>query len=317
MDFSLTILGSTSGKPTSLLHQSAYLLKIHNQNLLIECGEATQMQMFRYGIPFMKINHLFISHLHADHFTGLIGLLNTYALQKRSDELNIYAPSGIKEIIETQFRYSKTTPGFPLNYHTLNSTGKKLILDENRFRVFCFPLHHRIECYGFLFREKTHERNIMHTKVHELSSLPVEVFNILKTGKQYEYGGKVYLPEDYTHPAPPVRSFAFITDTLAKTDYVNFIKDVDLLFHEATFSEEHKDIRLDSFHSTAMEAGKIAREANAKKLIIGHFSTRYSKFDTLLSEAKQTFENTIIAEEGLNIEIELKKRDKNNLKVVR
>jgi ribonuclease Z len=304
MNFEFIILGSSSGRPTADLYQSAYVLNIHNNYILLDCGEGAQMQLFKYGIPIMKINHILITHLHADHFIGLIGLLNTYNLLKRDKPIHIYAPKGLEEIIQVQFKHAGKVASYPIYFHELNMNQNTKVIETPTLEVYSFPVNHRIECNGFLFREKAHLRNINPELVSELKHLPNEVYQILKRSKDYEFENRIYEYEKYTLPPPKSRTFAFVTDTLKDNLYIKHIQGVDMLFHEATFTDEHEELTTETFHSTARQAAEIGQEAQVKKLIIGHFSTRYKDFETHLKEAREIFPNTFLAEQGKRFEIQ-------------
>jgi len=307
MKFEITILSSGTGNPTNKLNQSAQYLHVYNNHFLLDCGESTQHQIIKFGLSYQKIQRIFISHLHADHYCGLIGLINTMNLNRRNNDLHIHAPKELKNIISVQLKHSKVELGFEIKYFPLSFNSIKKIYENNSLQVFSFPLKHRIPTCGFLFREKQLPRNIKKDILKE-RQIPIEAFKTLKNGENYEAeNGETYLFEECTNPPPPSRSYAYITDTLCEEAVVKIIEYVDLLYHEASFCEEHKQRALESFHSTAQQAAAIASKAHVKKLIIGHFSTRYKETDSFLEEASAIFSNTELAFEGKRISISLKK----------
>ena len=267
--------------------------------MLIDCGEATQMQLMKFRLGYMKINHIFISHLHADHYIGLIGLLNTMNLNQRKNDLFIFCPKGLDEIIEIQFKLSGIKPAFKIIYVFTSHLGYEKILENDYFEVHTFPLNHRIPVTAFIFREKELKRNIK--KNHPLlNSIPIEAFEVLKRGEDFPdtHSGQLFRWEELTVPSPPPRSYAFVTDTLVCPAIIEYIRGVDLLYHEATFAEEDSGVSKESFHCTNSEAAQMAKDAGVKKLLIGHFSTRYKEFQSILEQSRKIFPETYLALEG-------------------
>lgn len=299
MNFDLTILGSSSGAPTPDRYQTAQHLLFHNHHFLIDCGEAAQMQLMKYNLGYMKIEAVFISHLHADHYIGLIGLLNTMSLNCRENDLLIFCPEGLDEIIDVQLKHSHVELNFKIIYHFTSQGKFEKIYDSVFLEVFSFPLVHRIPVTGFLFKEKSFLRKIR-KDLPDLDSIPLKAFNILKNGEDFldELNGKLYKCAEYTIPPPPPRSFAFITDTVYYPEIAKYVTGVDLLYHEATFTDELMDKSVDRFHSTNSEAARFAKEINAGRLVIGHFSTRFKDLQPLLEEARVIFPETYLAVEG-------------------
>lgn len=308
MNFELTILGSSSGCPTSGTNQTAQLLNIQGRHYLIDCGEATQIQLMKYGLSYQKIKHIFISHLHPDHYIGLIGLLNTMSLNDRKDELHIYSAVGIEDIINVQLKHSKATLRYPIYYHPTNSLEVAIVCEDENIIVKSIPLEHKIACTGFIFTEKEHPRKIK--KGHlDKANIPHEAFESLKKGEDYtDKDGNKFSWNDLTEPPLPARSYAFISDTKYLETIIPEIQDVDLLYHEATFKHELSDKAEARYHSTNRQAAMMAKQAKVGRLIIGHFSTRYKEFDSILEEAREVFPNTFLAVEGEIFSIPFKKQ---------
>ena len=295
--FELTVLGSNSAIPTANRHPSAHLLNVNERFYLIDCGEGTQIQLRKYGFKFQRIGHIFISHLHGDHFFGLIGLLTTMNLLGREKPLTIHAHKELQELITYQLKVSKSWIDFKIHYNHL-PVNNQIILDDGKITVQTVPLSHRIPCCGFVFREKIHDRKLL-MAVIENHNIPVVLLKGIKQGDDYiAESGKRITNEELTESPPKSRSFAYITDTKYKEDIIHLIKEVDLLYHESTFTEEHKDRAKKTFHCTAKEAGKIAQMANVKKLLLGHYSVRYKTLEPLLIEAKSMFGTTELSIEG-------------------
>jgi ribonuclease Z len=292
MPFELTILGSSSATPTSERYPTAQVLNALGRFFLIDCGEGTQIQIRRQKIGFGKIKHIFISHLHGDHYYGLIGLISTFNLLGLKNDLHIYSPSQLKEIIQPQLDFLKGDLQFNVIFHPLNFKKPQLIYEDKKVEVVSFPLKHSINCCGFLFREKPKEANIKKECIAQYK-IPVAQIRNIKQGADFitEYG-KIIPNEQLTTPPPPPRSYAFCSDTAFHPPVTEVIKDVNLLYHEATFTEELRDWAVKTYHSTALDAAKIAQMAHAGKLIIGHFSSRYKTTEPFLNEARTVFPNT-------------------------
>ncbi|GAB3647642.1 ribonuclease Z [Echinicola sediminis] len=299
MEFSVTILGSNSAVPAHDRHQTSQIVTIGSELLMVDCGEATQIQLQRYKVRSSKINHIFISHLHGDHYLGLMGVISTFHLNKRQAPLTIYGPRGLDEIITTQLRYGNTRLCYPLRFVPTNPSEQVLLLDAKRFQVFSFPLQHRLPCTGFYFIEKERQRNLIKEKLLE-HKLSVEAINTLKNGKDFTdaKGHVVYSVEDFAHPRQPRRKYAFCSDTKFDPELVQYVREVDLLYHEATFMETELERAIDTYHCTAKQAATIALEANVKKLLLGHYSTRYAELDALHMEAESIFTNSHLSIEG-------------------
>jgi ribonuclease Z len=301
--FSVLILGSACATPTLNRNPTAQLVNINHQYFLIDCGEGTQLQLRKYNINFNRINHIFISHLHGDHYLGLMGLLQTMHLLGREKELFVYGPEGLKTILDTHFKYSKSFLKYPLQFKAVNMEQSSTIFENEKLIVNTVILKHKIPCTGFVFKEKPKPRRI-NPKAIEKYKVPKYAINKLKSGIDFESSaGEIIKNNLLTHDSLPSYSYAFCSDTAYFEDILPEINNVSLLYHESTFLEKDKKLANKTLHSTAKEAASIAQQAKANKLIIGHFSNRYSQLTDLLEEAKSVFENTDLALEGKEFNI--------------
>ena len=308
MTFSLTILGSNSAIPTIARNPSSQILNINERLFLIDCAEGTQIQLKKARIKSQRINNIFISHLHGDHYYGLIGLLTSLHLFGRTKELNVYANSELENIINIQLEASKTKLCYPVVYHFLNYNEPEIIYEDKQIIIKSFPLNHSIPTCGFLFTKKDRERGIKKEVITELNIPVSEIINI-KNGEDYiDDSGKRYENSYLTKEPTPPCSYAYCSDTGYFEDIIPVIKNVDTLYHEATFMEDKIQNATEKLHSTAMQAATIAKKANAGKLIIGHYSARYKDIQPVLSEAKTIFENSYAAEDGKVFDIENRKQ---------
>jgi len=298
MKFEVTILGSSSATPIFNRNPTAQVLNINERLYLVDCGEGTQQQMLRYDIKASRIDYIFISHLHGDHYLGLIGLLSSLHLNGRTKPLNIYCPAPLKEIIELQFNYSETVIQYPIEYHFTDPVQPQLLVENQDVIIESIPLDHRIPCTGFLFRQQKRLRKLIKEKVEELK-IPIEYFSRLKKGEGYtDEKGKLYSNGELTTDSERPRTYAYCSDTLYNEGYHNQIANADLLYHEATFLNNMHNRALETHHTTALQAAEIAVKTNAKKLLIGHFSARYKTLNDLLDEARSVFPDTELAIEG-------------------
>jgi ribonuclease Z len=303
LNFNITILGSNSAISEHGRHPTSQVISISNQLFLMDCGEGTQERLLQYKIKWFSINQIFISHLHGDHYFGLIGLLTTYNLLKRKQALTIYAPAPLKEIIELQLRISNTVFCYELILAETKDDALYKVYENENVEIFSFPLLHRIPTTGFLFKQKEGERKLQIEKAANLD-IDKSDYKLLKQGIDVtDKIGNVIKAVDFTEEPATVKSYAFCSDTLYDENIVKFIKDADLLYHEATFLHKDIDRALLTKHSTALEAAQIAQKANVKKLLIGHFSSRYYHLSVLLDEAKTVFDNTELAIEGEVFEV--------------
>jgi ribonuclease Z len=302
MNFEVSILGSSSATPIYQRHPTAQIVNVHERFFLVDCGEGTLIQMNRYKIKFHRINHIFISHLHGDHYLGLLGLMSTMHLQGRQVDLHVYGPPPLKEIIDIQLRHSETILRYKVHFHALDATKNEIIYDDDNMRISTIVLYHRIPCTGFLFSEKQGLRKLRKEKLSEYN-IPIASYQDLKNGQDFIANGKTIPNSELTMPARRARSYAFCSDTKYEEKIIPSIKNVDLLYHEATFLSDKKERAHETFHSTASEAATIALKAGAKRLIIGHFSARYKNLYPLLEEAREIFPDTTLAIEGDSFKI--------------
>lgn len=301
--FDVLILGNASAAPTLTRNHTSQLVNINEQYFLIDCGEGTQIRLREHKIKLQRINHIFISHLHGDHYLGLIGLLQTMHLLGRVSELSIYCSENIKEIIDIHLKYSRGTLTYPINYVTISSTETQIAFENDKVEVRTIPLKHKIPCTGFLFKEKPKPRRI-NPKAIQNYGIPKYALNKVKLGEDFVSEDKEIVKNELlTHQSLPSFSYAYCSDTAYEEKIIPIIKDVDLLYHEATFLEEHADRAKKTLHSTAAQAALVAKKSNAKRLIIGHFSNRYPDLNLLLNESKSVFEKTEIAEQGKVFEV--------------
>ncbi|MES2513237.1 MAG: ribonuclease Z [Bacteroidota bacterium] len=296
--FELLILGSSAATPTSTRNPTAQLLNIAERFFLIDCGEGTQMQMRKYKARFQSVNHIFISHLHGDHFYGLPGFLASMHLLGRKNELTIYGPKELEEIITMLHKCSDTYLNYPLKFVTTQTSVKQLLFEDDKVEVYSIPLKHRIATTGYLFKEKPLSRNIDKYKLEKLNVSFAEIHKLKQGLDASDEHGNIIKNEELTMDPAKQRSYAFCSDTKFFEELAKDIKDVDLLYHESTFLEDKKDRAKETFHSTARQAAEMATLANAQKLLLGHFSARYGNLDDFLIEAKPVFANTELAIEG-------------------
>ena len=301
--FDLLILGSSSASPTSERNPSAQLLNISERYFLIDCGEATQIQLRRFKAKFQAIDHIFISHLHGDHFFGLPGLLSSMHLLGRKQEITIYCPNELKEVMDLLNKVSDTRFNYKINWVFTNNDGLNLLFEDDKVEVYSFPLKHRIFCTGFLFKEKPLPRKVDKYKLDKFRISTADI-TLLKNGFDVvNKGGETIKNETVTFSARNPKSYAYCSDTTYFPKVVDFIKEVDLLYHECTFLNDKKDRAAQTFHSTAEQAAEIAKTANVKQLLLGHFSARYGDLDQFIAEAKPVFDNCLLATDGKRISI--------------
>ena len=298
MSFKITILGSSGALPAYGRHPASQLVEIQNRYFLVDCGEGAQMQLMRLQANFHRINHIFISHLHGDHYLGLMGLIFTMHLQRRVNDLHLYSHRGLDEIITTHLRYSRSAPSFKIIFHLLEKGVKEIIFEDDVLTVETIPLSHKIRCSGFLFKEKTKPRRIDKTRLPQ--GLLIQQVAGLKNGHDVrdESGHVLYTNESLTFEPRKSRSYAYCSDTVFDEGLVAQLKSIDLLYHEATFMEDEESKARDTKHSTAKQAAMIAKLAEVNRLLLGHFSARYKDLNPILEEAKSIFANTELAIEG-------------------
>ncbi|MCF6353087.1 MAG: ribonuclease Z [Cyclobacteriaceae bacterium] len=304
MTFQVTILGSNSAIPAYGRHHTSQYVQIKNQRFLIDCGEAAQNQLMRYKLSTLKLNAIFISHLHGDHYLGLVGLLSSMHLQGRSKPLRLYGPRGLREIITLHFKSSDTVLKYKLIFTPTQAQLPALIFEDKQIEVSTIPLNHRIDCTGFLFREKPHPIRFNKTKLPP--NLSLANIATLKKGEDIidTNGELLYKNSDLTLPPFPQRAYAYCSDTRYISNLKKQLQAVDLLYHEATFLNENELRASNTYHSTAAQAAQLAKEAKAKKLLLGHFSARYKDLKPFEDEARKVFKESYLALEGTTFEIE-------------
>ncbi len=301
--FEVTILGSSSATPTSKRFPSAQLLNVSERFFLIDCGEGAQIQLRRCNVKFQRINHIFISHLHGDHYLGLMGLVCSLHLLGRQKKLTIYSPKGLREVIEMQFAVSATVINYEIEWVVLNCEQPAMIYEDSQITVTTVILHHRIPCCGFIFREKEKPLTLIKEMLAE-KGIPISAYHQLKRGENFVLdSGEVIKSRDVTREREHARSYAYCSDTRYNEGVIEAVKGVDLLYHEATFLHELLDRAEKTAHTTAMEAGMVASKAQVGKLLIGHYSVRYNDPKPLLDEAKTQFSNTSLADEGVTFKV--------------
>lgn len=295
--FEVHILGCGSALPTTRHNATSQIVRICNKQFMIDCGEGTQLQMRRSHIHFSFVNHIFISHLHGDHCFGLIGLISTFGLLGRTAPLHIYADPLLQRLMQPQLNFFCNGLKYPLHFHNIDATKQAVIYEDKSITVETIPLQHRIPCCGFLFKEKPKKRHLIASMI-EYYNIPIHLRAGIKEGNVYTTTDGTIIPNSrLTTDADPSRSYAFCSDTLPCPGIAEQIKEVNLLYHEATFAEAEESRAKETFHSTARQAAQIAKAANVKQLVIGHFSSRYKDDEPLLKEAKEVFPATSLANE--------------------
>ena len=303
LPFALTVLGAGSATPTLRFHPTAQLLAVGSDLMLIDCGEGTQLRLIELRIRPGRLRYIFISHLHGDHYFGLPPLLSTLNLGGRTEDLYLFGPRGLDEVLTTIFRVSGSRLGYKLIFQAVEPDQINFLLDHPQCTVESIPLQHRVACSGYLFREKPHKPNLLRQKLPD--DVSIEVMKQLKDGQDVldETGAVQYAVADYTEPGPASRSYAFCSDTRYVEALVPQVRGVSLLYHEATFLEDNAQRAAEVYHSTARQAALIAQKAGVGQLLIGHFSSRYKEFEPFLDEARAVFLNTNLATEGETISL--------------
>jgi ribonuclease Z len=303
MKFEVTILGSASATPVHHRNPTAQLLNANERFYLIDCAEGTQQQLIKFGIKASKIDYIFISHLHGDHYFGLIGLLSSMHLNGRIKPLHIFAPAAIQEILALQFKHSDTHLKYELIYFEIDATAPAVIFQNNDVVVETIILNHRIACTGFKFTEKKRLRKLLVEKL-EAAHISIDLYPLLKRGADLTLpGGEVLKNIDFTTDSAVPKSYAYCSDTLYDERYFESIKGCDTLYHEATFLHDMIERAEETHHTTALQAAQVAQIVGAKQLLIGHFSSRYKTLHQLLDEAQSVFPNTSLAIEGVTYQI--------------
>lgn len=312
MEFEFTTLGTASALPTKSRYPSAHVLNIRGRLFLIDCGEGTQMLLYKYGFSLLRFDNIFISHLHGDHCYGLFGLLSSMGMMGRTAKLTIHAP---KEFSSMLAFFLDNFEGDAIKYEIQHSVlsgnmsegGLNKIFESKSIEAYSFPLNHRVPTYGFLFREKEPELNIRKEMIEEYSLSLKEIGSLKRGDDVVRDSGAVLASKDFTYRRFKPRSFAYCSDTAPFKKLVSYVKDVDLLYHEATFGKDLKKLAVSTYHSTSEDAAKVASEAGVGKLVIGHYSSRYMTMQHLLEEGSEIFPNIFLAKTGLKFEVELEK----------
>ena len=301
--FEVTVLGCSSATPAFGRYPTSQLVHMAGRYFLLDCGEGTQMQLRRFSIKFQRINHIFISHLHGDHFLGLSGLLSSLHLLGRTEPVHLYGEAGLQDILKVTNEQSRTVLQFPVIFHPLDFTESKVIFEDEKLTISTLIMKHTVPCCGFMFTEKPRPQKLIKEEI-EKYNVPIAEMEKLKHGEDYiALDGTRIANDKLALPALPPRKYAYCSDTIYDEDIIPFISKSNLVYHEATFMEDMRQRATQTMHSTAKDAANIAKKAEAGKLIIGHFSARYKDLEPLLAEAKEVFENTQLAVEGKKITV--------------
>jgi len=298
----VTILGSNSALPAFGRNPSCQIVSVYGEDLMLDCGEGAQLQLQRYGLRWRHIGHIYISHLHGDHYFGLPGLLNTMNLLGRTTPLHVYGPPPLEGILQQILGVADTVLGFPYHFHPL-PPGAALLTDTPSFSVTCFPVEHRIDCHGFVVERKTKGRKLLPERCSQYN-IPPSFFERLKSGEDYvSPEGMVVKHEWVTEAGPSPRRYAYCADTLFTESFLPWITGVDMLYHECTYLDADTEKAATRFHSTARQAAQLARMAGAGRLLLGHFSSKYRDLEPFRTEAAEVFPDVYLAVEGTAYEI--------------
>jgi ribonuclease Z len=298
----VTILGNNSALPAFGRHPTAQAVHVWGEVLLIDCGESTQIQMQRFGVKWRHLNHIFISHMHGDHYFGLAGLINSMSLLGRTAPLHLYAPKEILPIIEAIQSVAETVLSYEFHFHALPE-GDAVLVDNEYYTVKCFPVEHKIQCHGFVITSKTRGRKIVPEKCREYE-IPRYYYDKLKQGEDYEkMDGSVVKNEWVTTDGPPPKTYAYCADTVFTDSFIKYIKGANTVYHECTYMEKDADKAAARFHSTAKQAAQVAKMAEADKLLLGHYSSKYRDIEPFAEEAKEFFENVYASIEGMTYDV--------------
>ena len=300
--FEVQFLGTSGAVPAYGRFPSCQIVNIQEHLYMVDCGEGAQMRIAEYQVKWGKIENLFISHMHGDHIYGIIGLLTSMSLNRRTQPFTVYGPAKLESFINHQLSFSGKL-SFPLRFQSVKPDKYEKIYEDKVSSVYSIPLNHSVPTNGYLFKEKERPRNMIAEKIEQYN-IPYQSIPAIKSGADFQLpNGKIIPNTELTKPPKKARSYAFCSDTAYTETIVPLLSNVDLLYHEATFMEEHKQQAIETMHSTAKEAASIAFQANAKQLVLGHFSSRYKILDALLEEAKEVFSNTILAVDGRGVSI--------------
>jgi ribonuclease Z len=298
----VTILGNNSALPAFGRNPTAQAVQVWGETILLDCGESTQIQMQKFGVRWRHMNHIFISHMHGDHYFGLPGLINSMSLLGRTVPLHVYGPASLLPIIEMIQTVGESVLTYPFHFHPLPE-GDAVLLDDDYVTVTCFPVEHRIPCHGFLLTSKTRGRKIMPDKCREYE-IPRYYYDKLKQGEDYErQDGTIIKNEWVTTEGPAPKSYAYCADSLYTESFLHHIKDVDMLYHESTYLEKDAEKAAARFHTTAKQAAQLAKLANVKQLLLGHYSSKYRDIEDFRAEAAEIFPNVQASLEGETYEV--------------
>jgi len=303
MNFNITILGCGAATPTLRRNPTSQVVSVHDKLFLVDCAEGTQLQLRRHKVKFQKINHVFISHLHGDHYLGLVGLISSMHLLGRTKDLHIHGPTGLERLIQLNLELSDTFLNFKWIFHPTNPKEKELLFEDNTLEVYSIPLKHRIDCTGFIFIEKPRKPKVSKEMIEEYNLSIIQIRDLKNLVDVKLENGEILSAEKATIASRTPRMYAFCSDTAYLPGLVEHIENANLLYHESTFTEEHAARAKATFHSTASQAATIASLANVKQLILGHYSSRYTSLSDFLEQAQPIFSNVILAQDGMVVEI--------------
>lgn len=304
MKFEVNILGCAAATPILQRNPTSQLINVHDKLILIDCGEGTQIQLRKFKFRFQKINHIFISHLHGDHYLGLFGLMSSMHLLGRTKDLHVYGPPALHQLIDLNIKASQSYLNYTYIFHSTNEEGVNLLFEDNTFTVESFPLKHRIPTTGFIVKEKPKKNRIIKEMIPEYG-LGIEEILTLKKGEDIQRAdGKIITSKECTKPPLPPRKYVYMSDTAPLSELPDEVLGSDLLYHESTFLEDKVDRAKATFHSTARQAASMAVMAKAKRLCLGHYSNRYTDISEFSTEAKEVFSEVVLAQDGLSIRIE-------------
>jgi ribonuclease Z len=297
-EFKVTILGNGSAVPTATQHPSSQIVLMDNEKLMIDCGEGAQMQMIKYQIKHRRLNRIFISHLHGDHYFGLFGLISTFHLFGRERPLELFAPAGLKSLLEHQLKISNTQLRFPLIFHTLEEYKDAALFRYNDFEARIFPLYHRMPAWGLKITYRDQELKINKEFISRYHPSVAQILQIKQGADFVTKTGEKLGNESITLPPKPEKTYVYCSDTAYNQKLIEAARDADLLYHEATFDSSMKEEAIAKYHSTSVEAATVARKANVKRLLLGHFSARFEDLSGLLEQARSVFPDTLLSREG-------------------
>lgn len=298
----VTILGNNSALPAFGRNPTAQVVSVYGEYLLLDCGEGTQVQMQKFGMKWRKLNHIFISHMHGDHYYGLFGLINSMSLLGRTAPLHLFGPAALEPLLMKTLELADTELCYPFFFHALPEGSERLV-DTDTFSVTCFPVEHRIACHGFLIESKTRGRKLLPEKCRELE-IPRYYYDKLKAGADYERkDGTVIKNEEVTTDGPQPKKYAYCADTLYTDSFLPYIKGADVIYHESTYLHDDAEKAKMRFHSTALQAAELAKKADAKLLLLGHYSSKYRELAPFREEAMTVFPNTMVTIEGTTYDV--------------